>query len=91
MNDAGKVVEPVARAIVTRPSSSGWRRTSRLLRLNSGSSSRNRTPWWAMLISPGWGTCPPPTIPASEIVWWGLRNGRVESSAWPGLSWPTAE
>ena len=65
-----------AREMVTRPSSSGWRSTSRLRRLNSGSSSRNRTPWWASEISPGAGGLPPPTMPASLMVWCGERNGR---------------
>jgi len=40
--------------IVTTPSSKGWRSTSRTLLLNSGSSSRKSTPWWARLI-PGTG------------------------------------
>jgi hypothetical protein len=31
----------------------------------------------AMLTSPGRGMDPPPTRPASEIVWCGERNGRV--------------
>ena len=42
--------------------------TSSTLRLNSGSSSRNNTPLWASETSPGFGTAPPPTNPASEIV-----------------------
>jgi hypothetical protein len=67
MNRAGNVAA-VARAIVTRPRSKGSRNTSRQRRLNSGNSSRNRTPWWAMLISPGRGTVPPPTMPASLMV-----------------------
>ena len=37
------------------PSSSGWRMTSRTLRLNSGSSSRNSTPLCASETSPGFG------------------------------------
>ena len=65
-----------AREIVTVPSSSGWRRTSSVRRLNSGSSSRKSTPLWARLISPGDGIEPPPTRPASLIVWCGERNGR---------------
>src|SRR5205823_5447166 len=35
---------------------------------NSGSSSRNKTPLWDMLTSPGRGMEPPPTRPASDIV-----------------------
>ena len=45
--------------------------------LNSGSSSRKRTPWWARETSPGRGLVPPPSRPASEMVWCGERNGRV--------------
>ncbi len=44
MNSLGKVRLPAAREIVTFPSSSGWRITSSVERLNSGSSSRNNTP-----------------------------------------------
>ena len=36
MNSAGKVMVPAAREMVTRPSSIGWRMTSRVERLNSG-------------------------------------------------------
>ena len=39
------------------PSSSGWRITSRVERLNSGSSSRKRTPLCARLTSPGAEMC----------------------------------
>jgi len=42
-------------AIVTDPSSSGWRSTSRTLRGNSGSSSRNSKPLWESETSPGAG------------------------------------
>ena len=38
------VIRPALRAIVTSPSSNGWRSTSRAPRLNSGSSSRKSTP-----------------------------------------------
>ena len=69
-----------ARTIVTRPSSSGWRRASSASRENSPSSSRNRTPRWASVTSPGRGGEPPPTSPAVEIVWWGARNGRAAVS-----------
>ena len=47
MKLAGNVVLFSAREIVTVPSSSGWRSTSSVWRLNSGSSSRNSTPLWA--------------------------------------------
>ncbi len=90
MKSAGKVVLRKARLIVTRPSSSGWRSTSSVLRLNSGNSSRNKTPLWASEISPGWGVLPPPTRPASLTEWWGDRNGRVPISDCPGRSSPIA-
>ena len=50
---AGKVTVPAARLTVTLPSSSGCRNTSRVERLNSGSSSRKSTPLCARLTSPG--------------------------------------
>ena len=90
MKFAGKVVLFKARLIVTVPSSSGWRRTSSVRRLNSGSSSRKRTPLWLIDISPGVGVEPPPTSPASLIVWCGERKGRTAKSGWPGLKRPTA-
>jgi hypothetical protein len=68
MKSAGNVVELSAREIVTTPSSSGWRNTSSVRRLNSGSSSRKSTPLWLIEISPGNGGFPPPTSPASLIV-----------------------
>ena len=70
-NSAGKVTLRSARLIVTWPSSSGWRSTSSVFRLNSGNSSRNRTPLWAIEISPGCGVLPPPTSPASLTEWCG--------------------
>ena len=56
MKLAGNVKLPAARLMVTVPFSSGWRMTSKTLRLNSGSSSMNNTPLWAKLTSPGVGT-----------------------------------
>ena len=41
---AGKVSDPAAREMVTFPSSNGCRITSRVVRRNSGNSSRNNTP-----------------------------------------------
>ncbi len=52
---AGKTAVRAARAIVTRPSSSGCRSTSSTRRSNSGISSRNSTPLCASEISPGRG------------------------------------
>ena len=80
---AASVAERIDRAMVTAPDSRGWRSTSRLLRWNSGSSSKNSTPWWARLISPGAGGLPPPTMPASEMVWCGARKGRRVNSGSP--------
>ena len=65
-----------ARERATRPDSSGSRRASSTLRLNSGSSSRNSTPLWASDISPGRGSLPPPTNATLEAEWCGARNGR---------------
>ena len=76
MKFAGNVVLDNAREIVTWPSSSGCRKTSSVRRLNSGSSSRNRTPLWEREISPGAGVEPPPTSPASLIVWCGAEGPR---------------
>src|SRR6185369_8346655 len=50
---AGNVTWVLARATLTLPVSSGWRSESSTGRWNSGSSSRNRTPRCARLISPG--------------------------------------
>src|SRR5882757_3523393 len=68
MNWEGKVIVPAAREIVTIPSSSGWRIVSSTLRLNSGNSSKNKTPWCASEISPGVGLILPPSNPASLAV-----------------------
>ena len=65
---AGKVTLPWARLMDTVRSSKGWRNDSRAEWPNSGSSSRNRTPRWARVISPGLGKRPPPTSPALEMV-----------------------
>ena len=75
-NLAGKSLRRAARAILMRPLSSGCLSASSTPRSNSGSSSRNSTPWWASEISPGRGTPPPPTSAAVEAVWCGARNGR---------------
>jgi hypothetical protein len=81
----------VARAMVTIPSSMGWRSTSSTRRWNSGSSSRKRTPLWARLASPGRGIIPPPMRPAWEMVWWGARNGRRPTSPSSRDSVPATE
>ena len=80
-----------ARAMVTQPSSSGCRRTSRTRRSNSGISSRKSTPWCASEISPGRGIVPPPTNATLEIVWWGARNGRALSKPAPAFRAPATE
>ena len=61
--------------MVTIPSSRGCRRDSKALRENSGNSSKNSTPLWARLISPGLGVLPPPINPTLLMVWWGDLNG----------------
>ena len=78
---AGNVVARPTRAIDTRPSSSGWRSASRTSRANSGSSSRNRTPWSARVTSPGDMRGPPPTMAAYESVWCGARTGGRRTSS----------
>src|SRR5205809_8121226 len=91
MNRAGYERLIAARAIVTTPSSIGWRSTSSTFLRNSGSSSRNSTPPCARLTSPGRGYDPPPISPASEIVWCGARNGRRATSDSPSGSTPATE
>ena len=49
--------------------SSGWRNTSIVDLENSGSSSRNNAPLCARLISPGFGTRPPPIRLTWLAVW----------------------
>jgi len=56
----------------------GCRRTSSTFLLNSGISSRNSTPLWAMLTSPGLGTWPPPIKATSDIVWCGDLKAQAE-------------
>jgi len=68
MNLDGNVSAIAAREIVTWPSSRGCRITSSTCLLNSGSSSRKRTPLWERLTSPGLGGLPPPMSPASDMV-----------------------
>ncbi len=60
ITSAGKLTERLARAMWTAPNSRGWRSVSSARRLNSGISSRNRTPRCARLSSPGRGWLPPP-------------------------------
>jgi hypothetical protein len=67
--------------MLVRLSSSGCRKTSKTWRRNSGSSSRKSILWCASDTSPGIGTWPPPISPASEMVWWGARHGRVVTNA----------
>ena len=59
------------------PVSRGSRKASRAVRGNSGSSSKNNTPWCASEISPGRGGTPPPTKATALAVWCGLRTGRA--------------
>src|ERR1035441_3666945 len=81
----GKRSVMAERAMLSDPSSSGWRSISRTSRGNSGNSSRKRMPFCARLASPGRGMpAPPPIRPASEMVWWGERKGRSWRSPAPG-------
>ena len=91
MNRLGRVRDPDTRVMVTAPSSRGWRRVSRAVLSNSGSSSRNRMPLWAREISPGRGTVPPPDRDTGEAVWWGLRKGRWVTRGWAGSVIPATE
>ena len=68
VNELGYVSEPATREIVTFPSSKGWRRASITSLLNSGSSSKNKTPLCASDISPGLGTVPPPDMAREDTV-----------------------
>lgn len=65
---AGNSACLAARETMMRPDSSGSRSTSRTLRANSGSSSRNNTPCIAIEISPGRGLLPPPTSATPDAV-----------------------
>jgi hypothetical protein len=59
--------------MVTEPDSMGSRNASKAARGNSGSSSKNKTPWWAKEISPGLGGDPPPTKATALAEWCGWR------------------
>jgi hypothetical protein len=61
-------------AAVLEAADKTWRR-------HAGRASRQRTPWGVSDTSPGIGTWPPPISPASEMVWWGARHGRVVTNA----------
>ena len=56
----GYVSDAFTLLILIIPSSNGPLNTSNVFLLNSGSSSKNRTPLCAKLISPGFGILPPP-------------------------------
>ena len=91
-NSAGNVTEPAALLTLMTPSSSGWRRASSTTGENSPNSSRNRTPPWAALISPGRSARdPPPTRATIVVLWCGARNGGAEMSALVGTPKSPAE
>ena len=73
------------------PVSMVWRRASRCVLFHSASSSRNSTPPWARLTSPGRARLPPPTSAAIEAEWCGSRNGllmtRPPCSSLPASEW----
>ncbi|MNS95357.1 hypothetical protein D3C72_1296130 [compost metagenome] len=48
-------------------------------------------PWWARLTSPGRGLLVPPTSPAFETEWCGLRKGLTETRLPLGGSKPATE
>ena len=74
-NRAGSSTCTLARATLMTPVSSGSRRASSTPTGNSPSSSMNRTPPCARLISPGRSALePPPTRATTELVWCGDRN-----------------
>jgi hypothetical protein len=60
-----------------RSPSSGWRKTSRTWRRNSGHASKKSTPLWASDTSPGIGTWPTADQPR-------IRDGVVLRAKWSG-------
>ena len=77
----GNSIVPEARLMRTTRSSSGWRSASSTAGGNSASSSRNRAPRCASVISPGRARpLPPPTSAATDALWCGARNGRAGQS-----------
>ena len=61
-----------ARDIFISRFSRGSLSASMVFLLNSGNSSKNKTPLWAREISPGLGMeCPPPISATSLAEWWG--------------------
>ena len=68
MKFAGKITELDVLETDILPSSRGCLRLSSTFLGNSGNSSRNKTPLWARLISPGLGHVPPPTIAGADVV-----------------------
>ena len=91
MKRAGNLTLPWTRATVTSPVSIGCRIVSSTGLGNSGSSSRNRMPWWASDTSPGRGIEPPPMRAWAVAEWCGVRTGRRSSNATPSGSNPMAE
>ena len=65
---AGKIARPAARAMQTKPSSSGCLNASSVGRGNSASSSSSSTPRCARLASPGRIPGPPPTTAAVDAL-----------------------
>ena len=89
---AGSTAWVAARATRMTPSSSGSRSPSSTVGANSAISSRNRTPPWARLISPGRSEDePPPTRATTELVWCGARNGGTRTKPPRGIGIPAAE
>ena len=89
---AGNSSRVFARSIRMHPLSSGCRKASRVDGANSPNSSRNSTPPWARLTSPGRNDDDPP--PMMEIVlaeWCGMRMGGDVTSPWPPSVSPVPE
>src|SRR3989344_4519909 len=82
MKRLGNINVFLAREMVIFPSSMGWRKDSKTSRWNSGNSSKNSTPRWARVISPGFMGFPPPMTATSDTTWWGERNGLTLIMFW---------
>ena len=89
---AGKVVECAARLIVTRPSSSGWRSDFEAAAIELGKFVEEQNAVVGQRdLARLRDRCRRRPCRRREIVWCGLRNGRVLSSDSPGGSRPLAE
>ena len=92
MPRAGSVTSSSARATVISPFSNGSRIASTTSWRKSGNSSRNSTPEWVRLSSPGrtWPD-PPPTMLTLLASWCGAEYGGRTSMPFPGSRVPARE